>query len=132
MKCPRYGQCLDAEWCQQGAPCAEAVDLAAIRSDDNLIDDVVAGSDMSPEERARILDLLDNPQARGISREATDEILAGAFAGWRAEIEAQPIGRLVEVEAAIAAIRSNAGDGRRHKRIRRAVRSLFNRLLRRR
>jgi len=79
------------------------VDLAAVRSDDALLDAVRGGSALAP----------------GFGRAADDEPLADLLAAWRAEAEAEPMPELVTLDEAMAAVRSGQDALRRRHPARR-------------
>lgn len=90
MRCPRFGECRDAEHCLQGGRCADAVgpvDLAAVQADDVLLDQVgadepVPGTDLTRElvpwrheiHQAGAPVLIDTDQAQAAIRSAQDSV----------------------------------------------------------
>ncbi len=71
----------------------EQVDLPALQADDALLDAVArAGRDQSPE------------QLFGLDADAAQQRLGAGLLAWRREIDSEPIGELVSVEQASAAL----------------------------
>lgn len=76
---------------------AEPVDLVAVQADDELINALAAGVSVS---------------SSGAGRDVDDHV-GTILAAWRAEVEADPIPELVDLDTAMAAIRS--GRPRSHR-----------------
>lgn len=70
---------------------SEPVDLLAVQADDELIDALAAGVRMSP------------PGARGYD---ADDHVAAILAAWKAEVDAEPVPELVDLDSAVALVRA--------------------------
>src|SRR5690348_3380445 len=74
-----------------GTPLDEPIDLAAVQADDELINALAAGFGV--------------PSSRGRAYQADDQVVA-LLSSWRADVVAEPIPELIDLETAVAAVRA--------------------------
>ena len=72
------------------------IDLVAVQADDELVNALGSGAAVTYRDRA--------PRSDADPRRPRDERLVTMLAAWRAEIEAEPIPELVDLDTAVAAV----------------------------
>lgn len=107
---------------QWGAGNGLPLNLDAVQADDNMIDAIVVGADMTPTERQQILELLDNRTVSAAAPEDQAALLAAVLGAWRSEAETNALRELVDTDRALITLRKSRKAYRRWWR--RALRSL--------
>jgi anti-sigma-D factor RsdA-like protein len=81
-----------------GTPLDEPIDLAAVQADDELINALAAGFGV--------------PSSGGRAFHADDQVVA-LLSSWRADVVAEPIPELIDLETAVAAVKAGMPSARR-------------------